>query len=141
MDRFIISSLLPPPISSGCCCSTSLSHPLPTSFPGTERHPPERRSHMPPAIPRLSSLYPVPHSCVCRRIPRPLAAPFPPSACNQVPVIPWGLSRRGSLHIPYFLPPSLCDALLPGIFWVLVYLGVHFTRGRGARAPPLPVSC
>ena len=120
LDRFI-SLLLPPPISSGHFCSTSQLHPIPISFPGQELHPRGSRPHPPPpassarSAPRAACLH-------LPSYPASFAPPLPPSSFTQVPVGPWGLSRRRSLRLPCVPPPSPCSAPLPVIFWVLVSL-------------------
>ena len=67
--------------------------------------------------------------------------PLLPSACNQVPVVPWGV-------FPSRVPPRLCIPAFPT--WVLLQIlassgfgvrfGWIFTKRREAKAPPLPVS-
>ena len=134
-------SYRPPIISIRRCCTSLSVHPLPNSSPSMVCRPPGLLPYLPPASLRCSSLEPAPHACICHCFLRPFAPHFLPYSCTQVPVGPWGFARRGSLHIPCVPPPYVCAVPLPRIFWVLVsLLGVHFLRGRGGRAPPLPGS-
>ena len=92
----LISPLLPPPISSGCRRSTSQLHPLPTSFPGTDRRLPGRHPH-PPTQPAFAA-----RSAPCT------ACLHPPLAFTQVHVDPWGFACRRSLRASMScLPPRV----------------------------------
>ena len=80
------------------CHRTSLSHPLPTSSPSAVHCTPGCCQNPPPASFLRLSLRFAPRACVyCHFCVRPLP-PLPPSACNQVPVVPWGLTLDRSLR-------------------------------------------
>ena len=93
---------IPPlPIRSRSSLKPSQFHPLPTSSPGAKRRPPGRHPHPPTTSHHRSSLCPAPHACVSFYSRASSLPPFPPSACTQVPVGPWGV-------IPLRVPPCIC---------------------------------
>ena len=120
LGRFIY--LLPstaPPVSiiSHCITYFSMLHLLTTSSPGEVRHPPGLFPPLLPSSLHHSSLFPVPHACFCRYVPRPVFPPLPTSACAQVTVGSWRCASPWFPHLSFFLTSlSLCDILPPFIF-------------------------
>ena len=94
--------------------------------------------HLPSSAICICALRCIPASAAVSwvRLP-PLCRPRPASRSLSSPA---GFVRRRSLRLSCVLPPSLFAAPLPGIFWFLVSMGVHFVQGWGSRAPPLPGS-
>ena len=134
--------LPPPPISCLQLHFTDLSHLLPTSSPGVDHRPPRLSPHPTPTSLRRSSLCPASRAWFRRNIPRPFTPPFPPSACAQVLVGPWGVVRCLSLRlrcVPAYLP-LLVNRRLPSSSGVWFHSSrVDFsrakTRGPGASTP------
>ena len=88
---------------------------------------------------RCLSLRPAPRACICCRSRVGLLSPLPPSACTQVPVLPWGVR-------PSRVPPRICvpDSSSPssppnlGIvrFWCPCWVAFREkARGQGASTP------
>ena len=140
LSRFLGCFVPPPPtktISSGRCCITSNLHPLPNSFPGTERRPPRRRPQPPPV-----SLH---HSlCAPRRVPASAIVSHiihPP--CFHPRNEPSSLSSHGG-YTAAGPSASLCPASLPLCCYDSRHLlGLGFSgcpfraraRGPGASTP------
>ena len=106
LSRFLdyfVSPLLPPPISSVRHLRTSHLHPLPTSFPGTERRPTGRCPHPPPASLRrsLCTQHPTPYACVCLRVPhRSPPCVWPQPTPRSLPILVW---RDGCFFFAFVL--------------------------------------
>ena len=123
LDRFF-PSYCPPSVAIVAVAPFIYTRSPPPFLAQNAIHMDVAHTHPPPAFAARSA----PRSaCLCLTLYPASFAPFPllPSACVQVAVGPWGLPDR-NLCLPCVLPPSLCAAPLPVIFWVLASMGVHF---------------
>ena len=107
---------------------------LPISSNIVVHHPPVLFPPPPPASLRCSSLSPAPRACFFHHVLLLFIPPFPPLACAQVPVGPWGCARHWFLRLPASLPLRPCVVLrLLSYFgaWYLIRWTLLRAKARG----------